>query len=122
MNGSATKISISTNGQTTVLGIIVIGKLQHQDYQIINNQLAKTAANNTLNAWVDLTQMQGFSAHALWDDLMLGLKHWSAFKKIAIIGDKEWQAISDIASKLTHITFRSFSDSAAAKKWIETTQ
>lgn len=122
MDNNTTKINIDTLGQTTVLGITVIGKLQHKDYQVINRELAKAPAGNTLNAWVDLTQMEGFTLHALWDDLTLGIKHWSDFKKIAIIGDKQWQAATDVAGKLSHIEFQSCSDNATAKAWVENTQ
>lgn len=122
MHSNTTEIHIDTHGQTTVLGITVIGKLRHKDYQTINHKLGQAPAGNTLNAWVDLTQMQGFTLHALWDDLMLGIKHWSDFKKIAIIGDKQWQAATDVAGKLSHIEFQSFSDSTTAKAWVESTQ
>lgn len=73
------------------------GKLTHQDYQVITPMIdaaLKEVSFPKINAFVDISEMQGWELRAAWDDFKLGLKHGSAFEKIALYGNKHWQEIS----------------------------
>lgn len=78
------------------LSLKAIGKLTHQDYQIITPMIdaaVKEVKDPKINALFDVTQMQGWELRAAWDDFKLGLHHGSEFEKIAIYGNKQWQEI-----------------------------
>ena len=71
-----------------------VGKLTHEDYEIITPMIdAALAEVKEPNAKVliDASQMQGWELRAAWDDFKLGLSHNNDFKKIAIYGHKTWQ-------------------------------
>lgn len=76
------------------LSMKAIGKLTHEDYQIITPMIDAALEGVTdpkVDVLIDATQMEGWELRAAWDDFKMGLKHGSEFKKIAIIGNKKWQ-------------------------------
>jgi len=78
------------------LSLKAIGKLTHQDYQIITPMIdaaLREVDSPKVKAVFDVTEMQGWELRAAWDDFKLGLKHGSEFEKIAIYGNKHWQEI-----------------------------
>ncbi|MDD5276915.1 MAG: STAS/SEC14 domain-containing protein [Methylovulum sp.] len=79
------------------LSLKAVGRLTHEDYEIITPML--DAALNAVNepkikAIVDGTELEGWELRAAWDDFKLGLKHGSEFEKIAIYGNKDWQQLA----------------------------
>ena len=79
------------------LSLKAIGKLTHEDYEIItpmiDSALAQVKAPK-VNVLMDATELEGWELRAAWDDFKLGLKHNNEFRKIAIYGNKNWQKIS----------------------------
>jgi len=78
------------------LSLKAIGKLTHQDYQVITPMIdaaLREVDSPKVKAVFDVTEMQGWEFRAAWDDFKLGLKHGSEFEKIAIYGNKHWQEI-----------------------------
>ncbi|KGI78202.1 STAS/SEC14 domain-containing protein [Oleiagrimonas soli] len=63
----------------------------------------------------------GFETRAMWDDAKLGLRHFSGFERVAIVGDVGWiKATVPAISALLPGEFRSFdgSELAAARAWL----
>lgn len=119
MRSHQSDISIQQHANTLILHITICGTLQHCDYQNINNVLDASANSCDINVSFDMTKMRGFTLHAVWDDLLLGIKHWSHFKKIAIIGDKPWQAsMAYLANHIGHIHCQLFSNQTDANAWL----
>jgi len=78
------------------LSLKAIGKLTHEDYQVITPMIdaaMKKAPSSKIKALFDVTEMQGWELRAAWDDFKLGVNHGSEFEKIAIYGNKHWQEI-----------------------------
>jgi hypothetical protein len=78
------------------LSLTAIGKLTHEDYQVITPMIdaaVKEVQDPKINALFNVTEMEGWELRAAWDDFQLGLKHGSEFKKIAIYGNKHWQEL-----------------------------
>jgi len=89
-------IGIERVDQDFFLSLKAIGKLTHQDYQVITPMIdaaLKGVAFPKIKAIFDVSEMQGWELRAAWDDFKLGLKHGSEFEKIAIYGNKHWQEI-----------------------------
>ncbi|MAM70388.1 MAG: STAS/SEC14 domain-containing protein [Gammaproteobacteria bacterium] len=79
------------------LRLKAIGKLSHEDYEIITPMLDSALEGikkPVLKAIIDGTELEGWEARAAWDDFKLGLKHGRDFEKIAIVGNKKWQEIA----------------------------
>jgi hypothetical protein len=89
-------IGIERVDENFFLSLKAIGKLTHQDYQVITPMIdaaMKEVASAKIKAIFDVTEMQGWELRAAWDDFKLGLHHGSEFEKVAIYGNKHWQEI-----------------------------
>ncbi len=73
-----------------------VGKLTHEDYEIITPMIDAALSEvkePKVNVLIDGTEAEGWELRAAWDDFKLGLKHGREFQKIAIYGNKNWQEI-----------------------------
>lgn len=115
-------IGIERSGDRVFLALRVVGRLTHADYEEITPMIdaALSAVERPrVNALVDATELEGWEPRALWDDFRLGLRHGSAFDKIAIWGDKRWQAVAaKIGSWFISGEARFFTSREAAVEWL----
>ena len=104
------------------LTLKAIGKLTHQDYQVITPMLdaaVKEVDSPRIKAIFDVTEMQGWELRAAWDDFKLGLKHGSEFEKIALYGNKNWQeTIAKIGSWFISGEVQYFEEYQQAYAWL----
>lgn len=102
--------------------IKAIGKLTHEDYEIITPMLDSAVAcvrQPKVNALVDGTELEGWEMRAAWDDFRLGLKHGNEFHKIAIFGNRRWQQIvARVGSWFTSGEIRYFDEFDEAIDWL----
>jgi hypothetical protein len=54
----------------------------------------KEAKGLEVNLLVDMRGFKGWEMLAAWDDMKFGLKPHNDFSKMAIVGDKKWEALS----------------------------
>ena len=101
-----------------------LGKLTHEDYEIMVPMLEdaiKDVKDPAIKALVDLRDFEGWELRAAWDDLKLGLKHGKEFKKIALIGNQNWESIAaTIGNWFSSGEMKYFEDDEEAVNWIET--
>jgi len=99
-----------------------VGKLTHEDYQIITPLLDAALGevkDPQVNALIDGTELDGWEARALWDDFKVGLKHGNQFVKIAIFGNKKWQEMAaKVGNWFMAGEIQFFDDREAALKWL----
>ncbi|MFT4561837.1 MAG: hypothetical protein ACI9BW_001579 [Gammaproteobacteria bacterium] len=104
------------------LSLKAIGKLTHEDYDIITPMVESALQGVTepkIKIFVDASEMEGWEARAAWDDFKLGLKHGSEFEKIAILGNKRWQELAaKIASWFVAGETKYFDDEQQARAWL----
>lgn len=94
MTQHGVSIGISRSGDEFTILFKMIGKLTHEDYEVINpmvDSALQGVENPSIKAMVDLTELEGWDMHAAWDDFQFGLKHGRQFDKIAIYGKAGWQ-------------------------------
>ncbi|MCW8866189.1 MAG: STAS/SEC14 domain-containing protein [Colwellia sp.] len=115
-------IGIERVGSNFFLSLKAIGKLTHEDYQVITPMIdaaMKEVPTAKIKALFDVTEMQGWELRAAWDDFKLGLKHGSEFEKIAIYGNKNWQAIiANIGSWFISGEVEFFEEHQQAVDWL----
>jgi SpoIIAA-like len=76
-----------------VIGFEVSGKLRTEDYRdILQPALQAAAATGEVRVVIVIPKFEGFSGGALWQDLKMGVEHWRAWKRIALVTDVEWMA------------------------------
>jgi hypothetical protein len=74
-----------------VIGFEVSGKLQTEDYRdVLLPALQKAAADGEVRIVIVLPKFEGASGGAIWQDLTMGVEHWRAWKRIAVVTDVEW--------------------------------
>ncbi len=72
--------------------------------------------------YIDMEDFRGIELQAAWDDFAFGVKHWSDFERLAIVGDKRWEELLVKAFDLITVgDFRYFdvADRGRARAWIE---
>jgi len=74
-----------------VTGFETSGKLRAEDYRdVVLPALERAAAGGEVRFVVVLSEFQGMSGGALWQDLKVGVEHLRAWKRIAVVTDIEW--------------------------------
>jgi hypothetical protein len=74
-----------------VVGFEVSGKLRTEDYRdILQPALQAAAANGEVRVVIVIPKFEGFSGGAVWQDLKMGVEHWRAWRRIALVTDIEW--------------------------------
>ncbi len=105
------------------LKLKAIGKLTHDDYKIITpliDAALDSVKEPKVNVLIDGTELEGWELLAAWDDFKLGLKHNNEFEKIAIYGNKNWQAITaKIGSWFISGEIEYFEDCDKAIHWLQ---
>ncbi len=75
------------------LYIVTEGVLTHKDYEAIMPELEELhAQQGKLNCVIDVTGWEGWEWRAVWDDFVVGMRHFSDYGRLAIIGrdDQKW--------------------------------
>ena len=76
-----------------VIGFEVSGKLETSDYRdILQPALQQAAAAGEVRIVVVIPEFEWFTAGAFWEDLKMGVEHWRAWKRIALVTDIAWMA------------------------------
>ncbi len=102
--------------------IKVSGKLTDADYKaFIPKVEAVIEEFGTIKFYVDMLDLEGWEWRAAWDDFAFGIKHWSDFSKLAMVGDQRWEELSaKIADKINQADVRYFEadQEAEALSWV----
>ena len=114
-------IRILPESSGNVLGVQASAKLTDADYRTIwipeLERLIDAHGSVRVLFYMDET-FSGWEVSALWEDAQFGLKHASAFDKIAIVGGPEWGAWS--VKLLGHFIkgeIRSFANNQLDEAW-----
>ena len=74
-----------------VIGFEADGKLQAEDYRdVVLPALERAAATGEVRFVIVMRDFGGMSGGALWQDLKVGVEHWRAWKRIALVTDIDW--------------------------------
>ena len=115
-------IGIERVDEHVFLTMKAVGKLTHQDYEMITPMIDTSLASvkdPKVKVFLDASELEGWELRAAWDDFKLGLKHGNEFEKIAIYGNKKWQELAaKVGSWFITGDIRYFDDSAEAIAWL----
>ncbi|MEG3768929.1 STAS/SEC14 domain-containing protein, partial [Alteromonas sp. 14N.309.X.WAT.G.H12] len=116
-------VGLERFGSEFFLVFKAIGKLTHEDYQVITPLLDSALAGvkgPQVKVLVDISAFSGWELRAAWDDFQLGLKIGPKFEKVAIYGNKSWQELaSKVGSWFISGEMKSFNDYDSAIKWLQ---
>lgn len=78
-------------GFDNILGIRIFDRLTHADYQWFNQAMAEQVERfGKIHLFLEITDFEGISLNAIWDDLKTGIKYYRQIKKAAITGRSGW--------------------------------
>jgi hypothetical protein len=74
-----------------VIGFEVTDKLRAEDYRdVMIPALERAAAGGEVRFVIVIPEFHGMSGGAWWQDMKLGIEHFRAWKRVALITDVEW--------------------------------
>jgi acyl-CoA-binding protein len=106
-----------------VLGFKMSGKLHDEDYKqfvpMVDEAIAKSGKVRILAQFHDF---HGWDLHAMWDDMRFATTHCTKIERIAIVGDKKWEAwMAKVCKPFTMAKIQYFdaADTDAAWAWLK---
>jgi hypothetical protein len=123
VNRHGLSIGIERINSDLFLTLKAVGTLQHSDYEVIVPMIESALAgveDAKVKVFFDGTELDGWEIRAAWDDLKLGIKHGSEFKKVAIFGNKRWLEMSaKVGSWFVSGDIRYFENETEAFDWLQ---
>ena len=110
-------------GSPQVVGLRLSGTLHDDDHERFVPMMEGifTVVGN-VRLFIQLEDFHGCDLHAAWDDLKFGLKHYSDFERIAMVGDHKWEEwMASFCKPFTNAKVKYFdrSEVEAAWKWLQ---
>ncbi len=109
-------------GSPQVVGLKLSGTLHDDDYQrFVPMMEGIFAVVGKVRLFIQLEDFHGWDLHAIWDDLKFGVKHYSDFERIAMVGDRKWEEwMASFCKPFTAAKVKYFdrSEVDAARMWI----
>ena len=76
-----------------VIGFESSGKIEAEDYRdVLMPALVEAAERGDIRLVIVLPTFEGLASGAVWEDAKMGVKNWSAWKRVAFVSDVEWMA------------------------------
>jgi hypothetical protein len=123
VNHHSLTISIKRKPSCYLLSFKAIGKLTIEDYKIISPIIASTLSLEQypkLDILIDVSQFQGWTLRAAWNDFILSVTHCAEFQRVAVFGSRNWQRVlSQAGNWLIKGDVRFFNNRMEATNWIE---
>jgi hypothetical protein len=105
-----------------ILAIHVSGMLVRKDYESFVPEFERLVRQHgKLRVLFDLTDLHGWDAGAMWEDLKFDVKHFADIERLAVVGDKKWHnGMATFCKPFTGAAVRYFDhvDTAEAGKWL----
>jgi hypothetical protein len=73
-----------------VIGFEATGKLRAEDYRDLLLPAIERAASGDLRIVIVISDFDGLTGGALWQDLKMGIEHMRGWKRIALVTDIDW--------------------------------
>jgi hypothetical protein len=76
-----------------VIGFEATGMLRAEDYRdVVLPAVERAAAGGEVRFVIVIPEFGGISGGAVWQDLRVGVEHFRAWKRIALVTDIDWMA------------------------------
>ncbi len=106
-------------GSPKVVGFRLCGRLHDSDYkQFVPTMETILTTEGKVRLFIQLEDFHGWDLHAAWDDLKFGLKHYSDFERIAMVGDRKWEKwMASLCKPFTKARVQYFDRSEVYAAW-----
>jgi hypothetical protein len=87
------RIDLEETDQRKIVTITFKGKVEKEDYDMLVPQLEGIIEKGgSIRLLVELKDFKGWTLGALWEDTKFGIAHFNDIEKIAIVGERGWEA------------------------------
>ena len=106
-------------GSPSIIGYKLRGKLHDEDYKTFVPTIdAAVASEGRVRLFAQFEDFRGWDMHAMWDDIQFARRHYGDFERIAMVGDRWWEAwLATICRPFTHAKVRYFDASKVDDAW-----
>jgi hypothetical protein len=106
-------------GSPKIVGFKLHGKLHDEDYKSFVPAIdAALAAEGKLRLFAQFEDFHGWDLRAAWDDFKFGLKHYSDFERVAMVGECKWEAwMTRVCKPFTKAKVKYFDKSEVDNAW-----
>ena len=105
-----------------LLEVRLIGKLVKKDYETLSPTVAHLVRRHArIRMLVEVQELQGWTAGALWEDIKFDAKHFTDIERLAIVGESTWEeGLTAFCKPFTTAEIRHFAqaDVADARIWL----
>ncbi len=119
-------LEILDKSHQNVFAVKVHGKLVQDDYKKLVPQLEEAIAEHgALKCYFELTDFEGFSAGALWEEVKFDVKHCRQVERCAVVGHSDalkwWTNLSGKMFPKAEIQYFEENESEKAWDWVNET-
>ena len=102
-----------------ILAFRLSGTLHDEDYaRFVPVVEAALTGTGTLRLLAHFDDFHGWDVHAAWDDFLFGVRHYGDFERIALVGDRAWEAwMAQLCKPFTRATVNYFDTSRLEAAW-----
>jgi hypothetical protein len=115
-------IEVNERNGGKVLEVRVSGKLTKGDYEHFVPEVERLIGQHgKLRVLFDMHDFHGWSAGALWEDIKFDMKHFRDIERLALVGERKWEAgMAGFCRPFTAATIRYFDRAQAeeAHRWV----
>ncbi len=105
-----------------ILAVNVSGKLTKEDYkQFIPEVERLIKEHGKIRMLVRMQDFHGWTMGAVWEDIKFDVKHFTHIERLALVGDKKWEAGMAVFCKpftMASVRYFDVSKSDEAVAWI----
>ena len=116
------RIDLSRIGEKVFVEFVLLGKLTHEDYETFVPMIehaVKGLPPRSLNILIDMRRFEGWTPKAAWNDFKFGLELRDDIDKMAVVGDKMWEALfTRMAGWMISGQAKFFESVEEARRWL----
>ncbi len=113
-------ITLLDRSEGKVIGVRIDGKLVHEDYKRFVPMLEKLIEEHgSFRCYVEMSNYEGFTLRALWDEIKFDTRHGGAIERCAIVGAptvEKW-ATSMFKPLFRNAQIRFFDEAQSEEAW-----
>jgi hypothetical protein len=116
-------IELQSAATGKILAVKLSGKLSKEDYETFVPEVESLIkSQGKIRILLQMHDFHGWTVGALWEDIKFDMKHFKDIERLAMVGDRKWEAgMAAFCKPFTTATVRYFDESEmeAARSWIE---
>jgi hypothetical protein len=105
-----------------VVEVTLTGKLHCDDYKTFVPEVDRLIKEHgKLRMLCHLKDFHGWTLGAMWEDIKFDVRHFAHFERLALVGDKRWEAGMAVFCKpftTAKVKYFDVADAAKASEWI----